>query len=87
MRIADGAVVAGDVVVIRNEGPVGGPGMREMLGPHLGNHGPQPGQDVALVTDGRFSGGSHGFVIGHARPEAAVEWTNRPRRRRRPHRY
>ena len=70
--ILDGDIVAKDVVVIRNEGPVGGPGMREMLGPTSAIMGRGLGQDVALVTDGRFSGGSHGFVIGHIAPEAAV---------------
>ena len=71
--ILDGDIVAGDVVVIQNEGPVGGPGMREMLGPTSAIMGRGLGQDVALVTDGRFSGGSHGFVIGHVAPEAAVD--------------
>ncbi len=61
----------GHVVVIRNEGPVGGPGMREMLSPTAAVMGRGLGQDVALVTDGRFSGGSHGFVVGHVCPEAA----------------
>jgi dihydroxy-acid dehydratase len=70
--ILGGAVQAGDVIVIRNEGPVGGPGMREMLGPTSAIMGRGLGADVALVTDGRFSGGSHGFVIGHLCPEAAV---------------
>lgn len=62
----------GDVVVIRGEGPKGGPGMREMLGPTGAIMGQGLGQDVALITDGRFSGGSHGFVIGHITPEAYV---------------
>jgi dihydroxy-acid dehydratase len=70
--ILDREVNAGDVVVIRNEGPVGGPGMREMLGPTSAIMGRGLGKDVALITDGRFSGGSHGFVIGHVTPEAAV---------------
>ena len=61
-----------DVVVIRNEGPVGGPGMREMLSPTSAIMGKGLGSDVALITDGRFSGGSHGFVVGHITPEAAV---------------
>lgn len=65
-------VVAGDVVVIRYEGPKGGPGMREMLSPTGAIIGKGLGADVALITDGRFSGGSHGFVVGHVTPEAAV---------------
>ncbi len=69
--ILDGRVVKGHVIVIRNEGPVGGPGMREMLSPTAAVMGRGLGQDVALVTDGRFSGGSHGFVVGHICPEAA----------------
>jgi len=70
--ILDGKVKAGDVVVIRDEGPVGGPGMREMLSPTSAIMGRGLGNDVALITDGRFSGGSHGFVVGHITPEAAV---------------
>jgi len=70
--ILDGTVVAGDVVVIRYEGPRGGPGMREMLSPTSGIIGKGLGDSVALITDGRFSGGSHGFVVGHVSPEAAV---------------
>ncbi len=70
--ILDGAVREGHVIVIRNEGPVGGPGMREMLGPTSAVMGKGLGKAVALVTDGRFSGGSHGFVVGHITPEAAV---------------
>jgi dihydroxy-acid dehydratase len=65
-------VKAGHVIVIRNEGPVGGPGMREMLSPTSAIVGKGLGKDVALITDGRFSGGSHGFVVGHITPEAAV---------------
>jgi dihydroxy-acid dehydratase len=65
-------VKAGHVVVIRNEGPVGGPGMREMLSPTSALVGKGLGKDVGLITDGRFSGGSHGFVVGHITPEAAV---------------
>jgi len=65
-------VKAGHVVVIRNEGPVGGPGMREMLSPTSAVVGKGLGKDVGLITDGRFSGGSHGFVVGHITPEAAV---------------
>jgi len=60
----------GDVIVIRMEGPKGGPGMREMLGPTSAVMGLGLGKDVALITDGRFSGGSHGFVVGHITPEA-----------------
>jgi dihydroxy-acid dehydratase len=70
--ILDGVVVAGDVVVIRYEGPKGGPGMREMLSPTGAIIGKGLGDKVALITDGRFSGGSHGFVVGHVTPEAAV---------------
>jgi dihydroxy-acid dehydratase len=70
--ILDKTVQSGHVVVIRNEGPVGGPGMREMLGPTSAIMGRGLGKEVALITDGRFSGGSHGFVIGHITPEAAV---------------
>lgn len=61
-----------DVIVIRMEGPKGGPGMREMLGPTSAVMGLGLGKDVALITDGRFSGGSHGFVVGHITPEAFV---------------
>ena len=68
--ILDGSIVAGDVVVIRREGPKGGPGMREMLGPTAAVMGRGLGDSVALITDGRFSGGSHGFVAGHITPEA-----------------
>jgi dihydroxy-acid dehydratase len=70
--ILDGEVVAGDVVVIRYEGPKGGPGMREMLSPTAAIMGKGLGDKVAFITDGRFSGGSHGFVVGHVTPEAAV---------------
>jgi dihydroxy-acid dehydratase len=70
--ILDGEVAAGDVVVVRYEGPKGGPGMREMLSPTGAIIGKGLGSDVALITDGRFSGGSHGFVVGHVTPEAAV---------------
>ncbi len=65
-------IKAGDVVVIRYEGPKGAPGMREMLSPTGAIMGKGLGKDVALITDGRFSGGSHGFVVGHVTPEAAV---------------
>ncbi len=70
--ILGGTVRAGDVVVIRNEGPVGGPGMREMLSPTAAIMGRGLGDKVGFITDGRFSGGSHGFVVGHISPEAAV---------------
>ena len=68
--IRDGKVVKGDVVVIRYEGPKGGPGMPEMLKPTAAIMGAGLGKDVALITDGRFSGGTHGFVVGHITPEA-----------------
>lgn len=68
--ILEGEVQEGEVVVIRGEGPKGGPGMREMLKPTSAIIGKGLGQSVALLTDGRFSGGSHGFVIGHVTPEA-----------------
>ncbi len=68
--ILDGNIVKGDVIVIRYEGPRGGPGMREMLSPTAAVMGKGLGQDVALITDGRFSGGTHGFVVGHITPEA-----------------
>ena len=70
--ILDGKVAAGDVVVIRYEGPKGGPGMREMLSPTSAIAGRGLADKVALITDGRFSGGSRGFVVGHIAPEAAV---------------
>jgi len=70
--ILDGTVVAGDVLVLRYEGPKGGPGMREMLSPTSAIMGKGLGDQVALITDGRFSGGSHGFVVGHVTPEAAL---------------
>lgn len=68
-------VMAGDVVVVRYEGPVGGPGMREMLSPTSAIVGQGLGEKVALITDGRFSGGSYGLVVGHVAPEAAVGGT------------
>jgi len=68
--IMEGGIVKGDVVVVRYEGPKGGPGMREMLSPTSAISGRGLSGDVALITDGRFSGGSHGFVIGHIAPEA-----------------
>ena len=70
--IRDRKVVAGDVIVIRYEGPKGGPGMPEMLKPTAAIMGAGLGKDVALITDGRFSGGTHGFVVGHITPEAQV---------------
>jgi dihydroxy-acid dehydratase len=70
--VLDGTVVAGDVMVLRYEGPKGGPGMREMLSPTSAIMGKGLGDKVALITDGRFSGGSHGFVVGHVTPEAAL---------------
>jgi dihydroxy-acid dehydratase len=63
-------IVKGDVIVIRYEGPKGGPGMPEMLTPTSAIMGAGLGKDVALMTDGRFSGGSHGFIVGHITPEA-----------------
>jgi dihydroxy-acid dehydratase len=65
-----GEITKGHVVVIRYEGPKGGPGMPEMLTPTSAIMGAGLGKDVALLTDGRFSGGSHGFIIGHITPEA-----------------
>ena len=73
--ILDNKVKAGDVVVVRYEGPVGGPGMREMLSPTTAIVGQGLGEKVALITDGRFSGGSYGLVVGHVAPEAAVGGT------------
>ena len=69
--VLDGTVVKGDVIIIRYEGPRGGPGMREMLSPTSAIMGKGMGEDIALITDGRFSGGSHGFVVGHVTPEAS----------------
>src|SRR5687768_2350678 len=74
-KILSGGIRAGDVIVIRYEGPKGGPGMREMLGPTAAVMGRGLGKSVALITDGRFSGGSHGFVVGHITPEAYVGGT------------
>jgi len=73
--ILAGQILAGDVVVIRQEGPVGGPGMREMLAPTAAIVGQGLGDKVALITDGRFSGGTYGLVVGHVAPEAAVGGT------------
>ena len=73
--ISNGEVKKGDVVVIRYEGPKGGPGMPEMLKPTAAIIGAGLGNDVALITDGRFSGGTHGFVVGHITPEAQIGGT------------
>lgn len=70
--ILGGKINKGDVIVIRYEGPKGGPGMREMLSPSAALMGAGLGKDVALITDGRFSGGTHGIMVGHVSPEAAV---------------
>jgi dihydroxy-acid dehydratase len=70
--ILNGEIVKGDVIVVRYEGPKGGPGMREMLSPTSAIMGKGLGKEVALITDGRFSGGTHGFVVGHITPEAYV---------------
>lgn len=70
--LEDGKIKKGDVVIIRYEGPKGGPGMPEMLTPTSAIMGAGLGTDVALLTDGRFSGGSHGFIVGHITPEAQV---------------
>ncbi len=83
-RILDGTVKAGEVLVIRYEGPKGGPGMREMLAPTSAIMGRGLGKEVALITDGRFSGGTHGLVVGHVTPEAAVGGSDRAREERRP---
>lgn len=68
--LEQGKIIKGDAVIIRYEGPKGGPGMPEMLTPTSALMGAGLGQDVALITDGRFSGGSHGFIVGHVTPEA-----------------
>ena len=73
--IRAGKVEKGDVVVIRYEGPKGGPGMREMLSITAATMGVGLGKEVALITDGRFSGGTHGFLIGHITPEAQLGGT------------
>src|SRR6185503_17430027 len=70
--VEHGRITAGDVVVIRYEGPKGGPGMREMLGVTGALQGAGLGETVALVTDGRFSGATHGLMAGHVAPEAAA---------------
>jgi len=69
--VQQGEIKGGDVIVIRNEGPAGGPGMREMLAVTAALVGRGLGDDVALITDGRFSGATHGFMVGHIAPEAA----------------
>jgi dihydroxy-acid dehydratase len=69
--VTHGRIQPGDVVVIRNEGPVGGPGMREMLSVTAAINGSGIGEEVALLTDGRFSGATHGLMAGHVAPEAA----------------
>lgn len=68
--ILNDTIESGDIIVIRFEGPRGGPGMREMLSPTAAVMGKGLGNNVALITDGRFSGGTHGFVVGHITPEA-----------------
>ena len=68
--VTHGGIQAGDVVIIRNEGPAGGPGMREMLAVTAAINGAGLGEDVVLLTDGRFSGATHGFMAGHLAPEA-----------------
>jgi dihydroxy-acid dehydratase len=70
--VTHGRIEPGDVVVIRNEGPIGGPGMREMLAVTGAINGAGLGDHVALITDGRFSGATHGFTVGHVAPEAAA---------------
>ena len=73
--ILAGSIKAGDVLIIRYEGPKGGPGMREMLAPTSAIIGAGLGDSVGLITDGRFSGGTYGLVVGHVAPEAAVGGT------------
>ena len=70
--ILSDSIKAGDILIIRNEGPVGGPGMAEMLSPTSAIIGKGLGDCVGLITDGRFSGGSYGMVVGHVSPEAAI---------------
>jgi dihydroxy-acid dehydratase len=86
--VTERRIQAGDVVVIRYEGPRGGPGMREMLGVTGAIMGAGLGDSVALMTDGRFSGATRGFMVGHVAPEAAVGGADcrGSRRRHRPHR-
>ena len=83
--ILAGRIKKGDVVVIRYEGPRGGPGMREMLSPTSAIMGRGLGNDVALITDGRFSGGTHGFVVGHITPGGVRRRPARAREERRRH--
>ena len=73
--ISKGEIKAGHVIVIRNEGPKGGPGMPEMLKPTSAVMGAGLGDKIAMITDGRFSGGTHGFVVGHVTPEAYMGGT------------
>src|SRR5699024_6877438 len=70
--LEEGKIKKGHVIIIRYEGPKGGPGMPEMLTPTSASMGAGLGKDVAMPTDGRFSGGSHGFIVGHITPEAQV---------------
>ena len=81
MPLSENEVQKGCVIVIRYEGPTGGPGMPEMLTPTSVIVGAGLGNDVALITDGRFSGGSHGFVVGHITPEAQEGGADRPDRK------
>ena len=85
--LEEGKIAKGDVIVIRYEGPKGGPGMPEMLTPTSAVMGAGLGSDVALITDGRFSGGSHGFIIGHVVPEAQEGGPIGLRRDRRRHHH
>ncbi|MGL5792924.1 MAG: dihydroxy-acid dehydratase, partial [Waterburya sp.] len=73
--ILDGKIQPGDIIIVRYEGPRGGPGMREMLAPTSAIIGAGLGDSVGLITDGRFSGGTYGLVVGHVAPEAAVGGT------------
>ena len=81
--VQDGKINAGDVIIIRYEGPKGGPGMREMLGVTAALMGQGLGDSVALITDGRFSGATHGFMVGHVRAGGRRRWTDRAGSRRR----
>ena len=76
VAVLDDRIEAGDIVVIRYEGPKGGPGMREMLAITGAMKGAGRGGDAALITDGRFSGGTHGFCVGHVAPEAVERRAN-----------
>ncbi len=73
----------GEVIVIRNEGPAGGPGMREMLSTTAALSGQGMGKKVALITDGRFSGATRGFCVGHVGPGSSPRWSNRAAQERR----